>query len=83
MIYLLAFAASFVRVGLRAFQQLNVVHGQYWLIVPVSMAMQVCEVYIVFNIAVQGWNWPLILTFGIGAGLGCVCSMWIHKRVVQ
>lgn len=76
----LAFVASLVFVGLKAFQQLNVVHGQYLAVLPTSLAMAACEVFVVANVARAGWHWPLVFAVGIGAGLGCCASMWIHKR---
>ena len=44
---LIAFCASFVFIFLKAFQQLNVVHKQYLLVIPTSMAMSVCEIGVV------------------------------------
>ena len=79
--FLAAFAASFLFIGLKAWQQLNVVHDQYWLVVPTSIAMAVCEVYVIANIAKFGWHFTLVMVIGFGSGLGCVCSMWLHKRV--
>ena len=76
-----AFGASFLFVALKAFQQLNVVHDQFLLVIPTSVGMAVCEVYVVANIALRGWHWPLVLAVGLGSGIGCVCSMWLHKRL--
>lgn len=81
MTFLAAFFASFLFVGLKAAQQLNVVHDQYWLVVPTSVLMAVCEVYVVANIASLGWHVPLVLSVGLGSGLGCVASMFLHKRL--
>lgn len=83
MTFLAAFFASFLFVALKSFQQLNVVHDQYWLVVPTSVLMAVCEVYVVANIASLGWHVPLVLSVGIGSGLGCVASMFLHKRLTR
>lgn len=83
MTFLAAFFASFCFVALKAFQQLNVVHDQYWLVVPTSVLMAVCEVYVVANIASLGWHVPLVLSVGTGSGLGCVASMFLHKRLTR
>ena len=80
MTYLLAFAASFVFVLLKAMQQLNVVHHQLWWVMPTSMSMAVCEVFVVANVAHLGWGW-IVLPVGLGGGLGCVVAMVAHKRV--
>lgn len=78
MTYALAFVASFVFIFLKAFQQLNVVHKQYWLVIPTSMLMSMCEIGIVALVVKQGWGW-LVLFTGAGGGIGCVCAMWLHK----
>jgi predicted permease len=75
-----AFIASFVFVALKAFQQLNVVHDQYWFVVPTSMLMAACEVYVIATIVLTGWGW-VVLWVGLGAGLGCLFSMLAHKRI--
>lgn len=77
MTYLLAFAASFAFIFLKAFQQLNVVHRQYLLVLPTSMAMSACEVAVIALVVKQGWGW-LVLYTGVGAGFGCVAAMWLH-----
>jgi hypothetical protein len=76
--YLLAFAASFVFIFLKAFQQLNVVHRQYLLVIPTSMLMSVCEIGVVALVIKQGWGWIVLFT-GLGGGVGCVLAMFIHS----
>jgi hypothetical protein len=80
MTLLITFGASLLFVGLKAFQQLNVVHSQYAAVFPTSLLMAACEVFVVANVARAGWHWPLVIAVGTGAGLGCCASMWIHKR---
>lgn len=82
MTYLLAFVASFAFVGLKAMQQLNVVHGNKAIIVPTSVLMACCEVFTIGAVAVSGWGW-IVLPVGVGAGLGCLAAMWGHKRFVE
>lgn len=82
-IFLAAFIASFCFVALKAFQQLNVVHDQYLLVIPTSILMAVCEVFVVANIAAKGWNVSLVLAVGVGSGFGCVASMYLHKKVTK
>lgn len=77
--FALAFLSSYVFVFLKASQQLHVVHGQYLLVVPTSLAMAACEVYVVFSAATQGWGW-IVLPIGIGSGLGAVSAMWLNTR---
>lgn len=80
--YALAFIASFVFIGLKAMQQLNVVHGNTWWVVPTSVAMAACEVFVVVNMAHQGWGW-IILPIGFGSGFGALFAMWVHRRFVR
>lgn len=79
----LLFASSYIFIFLKAFQQLNVVHDKYWWVVPTSMSMAFCEVYIIASLAMEGFNIPVVLAVGLGSGLGAVTSMWIHKRAVR
>jgi hypothetical protein len=75
-----AFAAAFLFVFLKAFQQLNVVHDKYVWVLPVSMLMAACEVYVTWQAATQGWGW-IVLPIGVGSGLGAMTSMLLHKRI--
>jgi hypothetical protein len=82
MMYAIAFAASFAFVFLKALQQLNVVHANYFWIVPISFAMAACEVYTVAAVATSGWGW-VILPIGAGASLGCILAIVAHKRFIR
>jgi len=75
-----AFMASFLFIGLKAFQQRQVVHDEYMLIVPTSMLMAACEVFVVHNIAIKGWSFGLVFAVGLGSGLGCLSAMLVHRR---
>lgn len=79
--YLVPFAASFAFIFLRAFQQLNVVRGNSWLVVPTSVGMAACEVFTISAIVMNGFGW-VVLALGLGGGLGSVVAMYIHKRFV-
>ena len=74
-------AANFLFIGLKAFQQRNVVHDKHAAVVVTSNLMAFAEVYVVFTIASEGVTWPLILTLGMTGGLGCLLSMWIHRKL--
>lgn len=78
--YTLAFGSSFLFIFLKAFQQLNVVHSAYLMVVPTSLLMAVCEVYVVVAAAHNGWGW-IVLPIGLGSGLGAVCAMYLHERM--
>lgn len=79
---LAAFGASFLFIATKAFQQLNVVHDQYLWVVPTSLLMAVCEVFVVANVAKSGWGW-IVLPVGLGSGLGALASMIVHKHLVR
>jgi len=77
---LAAFGASFLFVALKAFQQLNVVQTLYWWVMPTSLGMAACEAYLIVNIVERGWGW-IVLPIGIGAGLGAMSAMWLHRKL--
>lgn len=82
MSYALAFAASFLFVALKSWQQLNVVRRAYPWILPTSMLMALCEVYVIANVAQFGFGW-LVLWVGLGGGLGSTCATYLHWRMVK
>lgn len=73
------FGVSFMFVGLRAFQQLNVQHGRELWVLPTSLMMALCEVTIVAAIVKAGL--AAVLPLGLGAGLGCIAAMRLHSRM--
>lgn len=82
MTYLLAFFSAFIFVGLKSTQQLHVVHKNYWWIVPTSMLMASCEVYVVATVAKNGWGW-MVLAIGLGSGLGSLLATWAHSKLFE
>jgi hypothetical protein len=78
--YLVAFAASFVYICLKAMQQINVVRDAQRWILPTSLGMTACEFYIVGYIAAVGPTLLGIMAIGIGSGLGCLLAMRIHRK---
>lgn len=82
MMYLLAFLSSFFFVGLKSIQQLNVVHKNYAWIVPTSMLMAACEVFVVATVAKNGIGW-IALVIGLGSGLGSLGATWLHGKLLE
>lgn len=72
--------ANFVFIALKAFQQLNVVHGEKAMVFITSHLMALVEVFLVANYAHYGAVWPLILTVGTSAGLGAIAAIAFRKR---
>lgn len=79
---LLAFASAFLFVLLKSFQQLNVSSGQYLWVLPTSLLMAVCEVYVTWQAATRGWGW-IVFPIGLGSGLGAMTGMWLHKLLTK
>lgn len=79
---LMAFIASFCFVFLKAWQQQNVTHKQYWWILPTSLLMATCEVYVIATVAKNGWGW-LVIAVGSGAGFGAMLATYLHTRFLQ
>lgn len=81
---LLAFLASTVYIYLKASQQLNVVNFEYGRILPTSMGMAACEVFIMVNIVRTADSLLglaiLAGAIGAGAGIGCIAAMKLHQR---
>lgn len=77
--YLFVFFAQLIYVALKSAQQLNVVHNNYKAIVPISIVMAACEVGVVGAIAVKQ-DWSLVVPMGIGAALGCMLGMYLHRK---
>jgi hypothetical protein len=75
------FGANFCYVGLKAFQQLNVVHGAKLWVFVTSHLMAVVEIYLIATYAASGAAWPVILVVGTSGGLGCLFAMWLRKVV--
>lgn len=69
---------TYMFIFLRAFQQLNVFHDRRGLVVPTSMCMQACEVYLVLEVVKTASFW-LIIAGGLGGGLGTLTAMYIHR----
>ena len=78
--FLLSGIVTAFYVSLRSLQQLHVVHGQYWRVLPTSLLMGVGDVAIILLIVRADSLW-IGLTNGLGGALGCYGAMWLHKRL--
>ena len=79
--YYQIFAATFIFVFVKAFQQLNVVGGHYWYVLPTSFLMAAAEVTIIINIVTLLTFWACV-PMGLGGGTGAMLAMYIHKRFI-
>lgn len=84
---LIVFVVNLLYIAGRAFQQLNVVHDRIISILPVSMLMAFCEVFLWGGAAlavVKGSYADMVLyalTLGISGALGAIISMYLHARM--
>lgn len=76
-------AASFSYVFLRAFQQLNVVHNAYRMVLITSYLMTAGDVFLIASYAKNGLSWDLWLVVGCSTGLGSCAAMWLRKRYTK
>lgn len=75
------FLVNLLYIFLRAFQQQNVIFKKLVLIIPCSVAMAYIEVFIISTISIEGFSHPLVLAIGLGGGIGCLSSIFIHERM--
>jgi hypothetical protein len=78
--YLTVFLASFAFIFLKAFQQRNVAFDNYGWVLPTSFGLALTEVYVIANVAKNGFTLPLALTMGLASGIGALTAMVLHKR---
>ena len=72
--------ANFGFIFLKAFQQRNVAYDNHYLIIPTSFVMAIVEVYVIAQIAINGFSVPLVAAVGVGGGTGALCAALAHKR---
>ena len=81
LLYPTIFAANFVFIFLKAFQQRNVAFDNYGMVLPTSFGLALTEVYVIANVAKLGFTLPIVATVGLAAGTGAYTAMVLHKRV--
>ena len=72
------FLASFSLVALRAFQQLNVMHGNYLAAAITPFAIAAAEVASVLFVVKEGW--PAVPFVGAGGACGVCLAMLVYRR---
>jgi hypothetical protein len=81
--WLLIFAAGFIYVMLRAFQQRNVAFDNYWWVPPTSYGMAAVDMFVIVTVSKNGMSWAYVACYGTSAALGALFAMWFHKRWVK
>lgn len=81
--YIALFAMSFLCVGVRAFQQQNVTHRRYKLIVPTSYVFSFVDLFVLYYGLNSFSHAPILTGFIVGtaAWLGCWASIFLHTRI--
>lgn len=74
---LTAYGITGFYVTLRSLQQLNVVHGRYWWLLPMSMGMAFCDYYLI-NLVVKAGP-SIILACGLGGASGAAIGITLDK----
>lgn len=77
------FAMMFVCVGVRAFQQQNVTHQRYLLIVPTSYIFSFVDLFVLFHGLNSFQHAPIMTGFVVGtaAWMGAWAAIQLHKRI--
>ena len=80
-IFFLQMLASGGFVTFRAMQTINITKSQYWWILPTSLCIALCEVYVIQMISASTLpKIVLVLSTGTGGALGCYLAMWIMRK---
>jgi len=86
---LAGFAAAFVVVFFKSFQQKNVIHETYGAVIPTSIAINVAELVVVgiwvINIIDSAFVTAFVTSvcMGVGGGLGSISSVVIHNHLFK
>jgi hypothetical protein len=77
----LLFVVTLLYVGLKAMQQLNVVHERMAWVCATSYGMAATEVYVTVQVVASGWQWATVAVLGTASACGCCISIFIHRRM--
>jgi hypothetical protein len=80
---LAAGVVNFLFIGLKAFQQRNVIHNDRVLVMLTSNLLAMSEVFVIAVIARSGWYLPLVLILGVSGGFGCLTAMTLHNHLFK
>ena len=83
-LFIAIFAVNFVYVMLRSFQQKSVIANKKMFIVPTSIAMSACDVFMISTIAtlvIASQSYWSFIPAGLGGGAGCLLGMELFNRL--
>lgn len=70
---------TYVYIGLKATQNLNIIHHRVWWVPPTSLALAATEVYMISRIARTGLELGIVLALAAGATFGSLTAMHAHQ----
>jgi hypothetical protein len=70
----------YISVGLKSFQQLNVVHDRVWAIIPTSIVLTTVDYTVITWVVLGGATIYQCLALGFAAGCGCITATKVHRR---
>jgi hypothetical protein len=79
--HVVAFAVSFVAIGLKGFQQKNITGHHIKATIVTSYLMSLTDILFIGLVAEYGWQ--LVFSSGTGAALGMVTAMVMHDRYMR
>ena len=80
-LFLIQMIASAGYVTFRCLQQLNTVLNRYLWIIPTSVCIALCEVYVIQMIATSDLSKTLlVVSTGFGGSVGCYAAMYISNK---
>lgn len=77
---LLLFSVSFANVFVLAFQSRNINSGQYALAAIGSVGIGMSQAFVWKAVVTTGWLEALV--YSVGGGLGCICAMYTHRKMM-
>ena len=78
-IFFIIFAATALRVFLLAWQNQNVIGGQYEMAIFTSLALGATDVAIVIQVVRVGWK--AVVPVGLGGSVGVTAAMYLHRII--
>jgi hypothetical protein len=77
---LLLAVVTYAYIGLKATQNLNIIHHRVWWVPPTSLLLAATEVYVIARVARSGLEWGVVLALATGGSLGSITAMHVHQR---
>lgn len=80
---LAAGSIAFVSVFFKALQNRNYNYDNFTMVIPTSMAIAGCELYLLSLFIRDGVTIQYVAVVGLGSGLGGMLAMKLHSRFIK